>query len=606
MPGLSLYCSFNRINETDQNKLLYATKIMEINKRFETIDLYQNPYIIVKFTGYSQYPRTIIDTDDYLIFIEGCIYNKSDDSIQDDLKKFAKQFFSTARTYDYTEMTRWLLSCDGEFIVLIISKSTSEIVLFNDSLGRLPLYYKTTDDYLFISREPKLIISTLNLKTVDKMGIAECLIFGFNLGGRTMIKDIMRFQPASFVRFSRREKRLEIKVLYQWDFTDRADPDVNFDKCASELESSLVTATRNRVEKLSELYPVLALSGGLDSRVIMLALNESQIKYSAYTSLNPERTNRVDVEVSRDLVNLIPCDWRVYQHKPISIDDYKQIAYNQESGSSVYMVVALDGYRQVQQEFGHDIALFTGDLGGNVMNELSADAQLTTMRNIYHTITNIFRIFKVEDACSLLGINQSDFFETFSSVFNDFPETDFNWKYAHFIMLGRGFRFTMEGEDRSRFFFWLQAPFWGTDVLRSMINIPDKLKKHQALFIHYFKSLDKDALKIKYANTGLLIDSKRAFIFRQLRSFAKKHMWVFHQAKKAHLTSLYQRYKSKILDPYLHEIVKSSSIIEDNLDLKIYQILNDKGLNRLQYNLLATVILRLHLLENDFNFKEPK
>jgi hypothetical protein len=118
MPGISLYCSFEKIYESEEKKLSYASELMRINDRYRMIDLYQSSHVNARFTAYCQYPRTLIDDDDYLIFIEGCIYNKSAKNIETELKNIAPTLFPKPDDKVYSNLSRWLLNSDGEYIVV--------------------------------------------------------------------------------------------------------------------------------------------------------------------------------------------------------------------------------------------------------------------------------------------------------------------------------------------------------------------------------------------------------------------------------------------------------------------------------------------------------
>ena len=79
----------------------------------------------------------------------------------------------------YNSLSQWLLSCNGEFIIVIVDKSSQELVLFNDLLGILPFFNTIYDNKIFMSRDTKYIISLNKQKQLDPIGMAEYLIFCF-------------------------------------------------------------------------------------------------------------------------------------------------------------------------------------------------------------------------------------------------------------------------------------------------------------------------------------------------------------------------------------------------------------------------------------------
>ena len=178
----TIYQEFNHMQENMLHYNSYSYKL-----------LLREPGIMIGFTAYSSYPIKIFETDRFFILLEGMIYSESDSLVERWLFDFAEEL---ARGGSYDEKLKdFLRKADGEFIVVIYDRTDQELTVFNDKIGRLPLYYCKSADSLFISREMKFILSFVKSSNFDRQALTEYLLFGFPLGERTLIDNVYRILP---------------------------------------------------------------------------------------------------------------------------------------------------------------------------------------------------------------------------------------------------------------------------------------------------------------------------------------------------------------------------------------------------------------------------
>jgi asparagine synthase (glutamine-hydrolysing) len=495
---------------------------------------------------------------------------------------------------------KWLLDCDGDFIIVIIAKNTGDLVLFNDAIGRLPLYYQIRENAIVMSREPKFIILSLDNRQIDEIGLAEYLIFGHNLSKRTFSKNIKRFPPASLARFSISQKKCEVKQVYEWNCHPDYPEEKPFLECSRDFAAEFLTGIENRLNANHDLKPVLALSGGLDSRAVMFGILKIGGKFSAYTTLTGSKYNKIDAEVSSQLTELTGIDWKQFRLGPAKIEDYLQLAFDQESGSSVFLAFASAGYKHIHKNFGDNIRFFTGDGGNQVMYSLKPPLRFKSVPELTEYITNVSSIFDLEEICRILGLNKSSLEEKIITEIEEFPENDLRDKYAHFKVFSRGVRFVLEGEDRSRFHFWTSAPFWNVRLLKQSLMLPDRYKANFRMYIKLFEYIDKRALEIKYSNIRLPLTSPLTGFYMHLKSIAKSQKLLFQLGRRIILREQFSGYSSEPLNKYLRMIANESNEVGRHIDLKALAKAEANGFTKMQYYLLATVVLRIALIENNF------
>src|SRR5690606_25758410 len=72
-------------------------------------------------------------------------------------------------------------------------------LVFNDYLGRLPLYYSIESNRIIISREIKTHLEFNAKISLDYCGISEYLMLGYALGHKTIFYNIQRLNPGEIL-----------------------------------------------------------------------------------------------------------------------------------------------------------------------------------------------------------------------------------------------------------------------------------------------------------------------------------------------------------------------------------------------------------------------
>jgi hypothetical protein len=160
----------------------------------------------------------------------------------------------------------------------------------------------------------------------------------------------------------------------------------------------------------------------------------------------------------------------------------------------------------------------------------------------------------------------------------------------------------MENEDRTRFYYWLVAPFWTVPLLRISMNVPEKYKRNLLLYKEFLRALDTRSLDFVYANTGFKLNSLSSKLYGNIKGIARSQKWLYHHTRKLVLKDNYRKVKYPFLDDYIEKIMQSSELIKEAFDIKLLNNMLDKDINKLQYFLLYTLLFRCSLIENDYNY----
>lgn len=161
----------------------------------------------------------------------------------------------------------------GSFSSLVIDKNNFEITLCNDLIGVYPLYYLKSNTGFFISNSI-ILLGIVSKCEFDEVGIIQrCIGPEFsNIGSRTILKDCKRLLPGEYLKFDTNGNVASKKYdnsLYQ----NISKPNQNHD-----FHHDFWKAFKKEVAYcLSDSKIVnIALSGGIDSRVVLGAISEDK------------------------------------------------------------------------------------------------------------------------------------------------------------------------------------------------------------------------------------------------------------------------------------------------------------------------------------------
>ncbi|HET6368684.1 MAG TPA: asparagine synthase-related protein [Pseudomonadales bacterium] len=197
----------------------------------------------------------------------------------------------------------------GSFNLAVLDVARGELVVANDRLGSIPLYYLPEPDGGVVTTIPGLLgLGRISAPAPDWTACAEILYTGYTVGDRYVVAGARRLRGASVLRWDARAGRLETRVT-------RLDPTVitpapgpaDLDDLGDRLEAAC--------RRLARVGGRTAhfLSGGMDSRLILAAWpGDAPLHCYSY---GPERFP--DVVVARAIAT---ARGATFTHVPLSGD----------------------------------------------------------------------------------------------------------------------------------------------------------------------------------------------------------------------------------------------------------------------------------------------
>jgi asparagine synthase (glutamine-hydrolysing) len=170
---------------------------------------------------------------------------------------------------------------EGAYCVAIVDSEQHRVVLVSDAVGSYPLYWTTAGGALAFASELRALLRHGGVQRhLDPRAVADYIAFGFPFGTKTLAAGVQLLPAGS-------------TLMYDWDtratsiqrVSDMAEAFQPWEGTESDYTDAVVDAFGQSVGRsLAGDHPFgLSLSGGLDSRAILSAVNGARSTLATYT-----------------------------------------------------------------------------------------------------------------------------------------------------------------------------------------------------------------------------------------------------------------------------------------------------------------------------------
>ena len=512
MPGISFICDFKEDLRNKENLILQSLDSLIHFEHYKKDILINEKSYFLGCTLYDGYPMTSFENDNFIMYIEGKIYNNNYSIIERKLIKLAQCIYEEEISIEQLKM--WLLDTDGEFIIIIVNKRTNEISLINDAFGLLPLYFIKLDHQIILSREIRFITNLTGSKDFDRMALAQYLLFGYALGKRTLIKNISRVRPATLIKINLNSRKIDIIKIHEFNVQEKEYEKVDIEENTKNLIGLFSEACNKRACSYDDYSIILSLSGGLDSRAVGACLKKNDIRFSGVSYLDSCKRAKDDVEIAAQLAKVFKIDWSLFELENPKDTDILKLLKIKNGQNHLGMSFILSFLDRIKERYGSKIIYFTGVGGGILKPEMRLSKKLRNINELIDFVIKENHVFKLERVSSLTRLKENEIINELKDHFLSYPEKDYSQKYVHFLVYELDFKWALEGEDRNRFYYWSVAPFYSIPFFNYIINCPDNQISEYKLYRLFLSGMYPDVLAIDYANWNAPISSIKAFLIK--------------------------------------------------------------------------------------------
>jgi asparagine synthase (glutamine-hydrolysing) len=473
------------------------------DRDYQRENVYRDNSAIVGVTRYPAYPVAVFGDDDYSILLEGYLYDISEDKLESAVLSFAPLLFGAGKNRS-TAIKTWHQEHDGEYTILVRQDRTGDWALLNDPLARLPVYFCRDGDRSFLTREVRFILPFLKEKHLDRMAVAQQLLFEYPLGSRTLYAGVESVPPATLTVIER--NGTVSRLSFDHSNFDAQDSRVSIRSEAERLADHYVSACRRR--GVVQQKCIVGLSGGHDSRAVAAGLKKAGVAFQAVTFETDIGGNKADVAVSQQVAEVLGIERQLLKLSAPTGRDIRELLAIK--GGLNYLAVAfgIPYLRSILREYGRDIVYFTGDGGHQVVPNLLPARRFTTKSQLVDFAIQRNYAVPLNTAAALTGLEVDAITEELAKVFGSYPEQPRS-RYVRFHLYGRALRWLHEGEDRNRCFFWSTTPFYASPFFAEAMAVSPGLKRNHRLYCEFLRALSPDMVRIDDANRGAAVSSVR-------------------------------------------------------------------------------------------------
>jgi asparagine synthase (glutamine-hydrolysing) len=518
MPGLNSIITFNK--KTDPKELSKILDSINFDSSYFHESIYGDSNLDIFFSGYNEYPRQKIELGDKTLIIEGAIYNKSTEQVKAELGKILPQI--AAGQGKTNALRDFMFNTDGEYIIYYIDKALSTIIIFNDALGRLPAYCHFNDNGVILARSARFLVENLPAVQFDENYMMEYFLFSAPLGNHTFFKGITRLMPCTLIVINLKSRQIKKEILYNYSFDDRLD-DHPIEEYVKTLHDLFLDGVSNRASLFKDRKQVLSLSGGLDSRAILMAMLKKKIKFEAITFRDYFNLLGRDYPVVKTLEKTYNLDVKAYKLIEDNIPYFERMVAAKDGNSMMgSMGSVLYSMEVIEKEYGKNSVYYVGDEGNYITAPRYSGGKIDSTPQLVKEILlhNSLSVYGLDKIATIFGKTAKEVNDYLCNYFSKYPEKDNLHKVDHYFIWERSFKFTMEGQDRTRLFFWPMAPHYSIPYVRYAFQIKNKYLAGWQIYREFLKALEPKSASIKYANFGIAIDSPMMPLYLKIRGVA--------------------------------------------------------------------------------------
>lgn len=485
MIGTSLYLCIDDKNKLNCEVLLKEPwhKLREINND-SCCELY--------YSFYDSYPIKSWEFKDSIIVFEGCIFNMSDIFIEDAINKLSE--IEGKRVL--TEISSFVESAEGDFIITIYNRITSRIVIFNDILGGMSAHYYQSNTCFIFSRSLSFV-AVNSSSEISRENLAEYLTFGYNLGDHTQFEYVKKLEPASCLICDR---SLNISISLFKTVEPNFHSEDKFrtkNEAIRALCDLFIASCKRRIEYAqSHGYEIInTISGGFDSRAIVGGLEKFT---QSYTNVTYEY-KQDESKIAKELLSFIDSKSKYIK---FSFDNIPQLDNSQltyETDGKIECFTNSICYNDLkfakETELKDKKILFFGGFGGEYLRHPFFPFFLSPQNWPFFNSPSVkisSKIFLTSKETVLDSIYQV--IKPFSKEKTILAKYLYNEYYQNLVRCS--------GEDRTRLFFFTIQPMMSSDFILTLRNrVPLKWIGFR-FFKSFLEEIDKRLVKVNFMNNS--------------------------------------------------------------------------------------------------------
>lgn len=502
MPGILGFTHINVVSKEANLRQLNRMSMELYYGKYFLEKQYSDPSITALEINLNEKGENFDNNDEVIVWLDGEIYNQNEISSMEWIKsdsELIKYLYEKDKTF------KFLPKLDGYFSAVIYDKKSDLVHLISDRYGLRHLYYTIYNNSLYFSSEVKGFlgiegfIPEIDLKTLDSF-----LSLGYPLENRTWFKDVSLLPTGNILTWNLKETKVYCKKYWWWDDIKQNNLDLKEEDIIEEMGYLFKRAIKKR--SLNKVG--ITLSGGLDSRAILAAVDSPSKDFEAITF---GLRNCEDVRIAKRAAKIKGVNHTVYElnEKNWIFNKFKSvwIVDGQLDISHMHGTNSLSKFRGNMEYnlngYAGDLIMGGSFLKGNMLDPSGLEHTIIAS-NLGHIASNSFRISN--------HINM----DKYSSL----------KKYDYFYLQNRVRRFTYSGSKILQSAIENRKPFYDNELIEFVYSISDVFRVNSSIYKKMLlKQFPLFFEKLPWQKTGIPIswskelERKYSNVINNLRNF---------------------------------------------------------------------------------------
>jgi len=257
---------------------------------------------------------------------------------------------------------------NGLFSGLLVDRRQKKVFLFNDRYGMERIYWHETADAFYFASEAKALLAVLPaVREFDPEGTTQFLTFGSTLDGRTLFRGVRLLPGGSLWQFAG-SQRVQGRYFSPsvWEARPVLEPG-DFEAKFSETFNKILPAYFATPGNIG-----IALTGGLDTRMIMACRPQDARRQTCYTFAGQADDTTLDDKIAARVAAACGLEHHLLRLRPDFFGDFAA-----QADRTVYITDGTSGVLGAHEIYFHRQARalsawrLTGNFGSEVLRGVS-------------------------------------------------------------------------------------------------------------------------------------------------------------------------------------------------------------------------------------------
>ena len=508
MPGLVVV-----INDKNRKALLESMLNSIKYENWYSTDSYNGPVFAIGRTHLgvlNPEAQPIFNEDGSLgIFMDGEVYDydKQKRNLESNGHKFKVGNDAEFCLHLYEEYGEdFVKNLNGSFVIIIFDAQNRKMIVANDRFRLRPFYYaKNGEKYLFASEVKAILQDKKFERKICHQAVADFFAFQWILGDKTFFEGIKALPPASILTWSDGKSC----IRRYWDFEFKED----LNRPKKYYVENLVRVFRKAVERrMKGNHRIgVSLSGGLDSRSIVAAINKKH--YPIHTFTYGVRGGD-EAKIAENVAKKLGTTHRFFELKRDFLADYAELGVRLTDG----MISCIHfHWMSLLTQIAGDVDIVFHGLGMDIMVGGSTSPRYVKIHRKILKAKNAADVANLQyQKFRLNGIKQIDslFSDNYYQKIKDMPihslkeamkEACMHAKHpgnqANYSLWRNYTSYSTSPARRS--YVQDRVPGYDNDFIELILEIPPELRFQHKIYYEFFAKLAPNLTKIPQQVTGI-------------------------------------------------------------------------------------------------------